>query len=96
MDQDLDSRLLALLAPRQTFGGGAHDAFIALEHQLTELFAALSIDEARALHRRLSIPAADDPVTALFGRLALARRERLVGFLADARRRQVRAASGIR
>lgn len=95
MQPDLEPRLLALLAP-QTPTDGAHLAFTHLELQLTELFGALTVDESRALHIRLAIPAPDDPVAALFGRLARPRRERLILFLADARRRAARAASGIR
>lgn len=96
MDPDLDPRLLALLKPRHTPGAGAQLTFTILEQELTDLFAALSIDESRALYHRLRLPTAGDRVAALFGRLAPPRRERLVAYLADARRRQVRAASGIR
>ncbi|MEO8553249.1 MAG: hypothetical protein ABI678_24920 [Kofleriaceae bacterium] len=95
MQPDLDSRLLELLEPRAP-RDGAHLAFTILEQELTELFAELTLDAARALHHRLRLPAADDRVAALFGRLAPFRRERLVAYLADARRRQVRAAAGIR
>lgn len=96
MQPDLDSRLLAVLAQQRPPGDGAQLAFTRLEQQLTELFAALTLDQSRALHIRLAIPQADDAVAAQFGRLAPPRRERLILFLADARRRQVRAASGIR
>ena len=48
-----------------------------------------NVAEAEALHERLSTtPRADDRVAAQFGRLVLERRERLLAFLGDARRRE--------
>lgn len=96
MQQDLEPRLLALLEPRLLPGAGARLTFTILEQELTDLFAELSIDDSRALYHRLRLPTPGDRVAALFGRLAPPRRERLTTFLAEARRRQVRAASGIR
>ena len=58
------------------------------EGELRDLFAQLSILEARALVHRLERARADDPLYALWARLAPDRRARLLGFLADARRRE--------
>ena len=56
------------------------------ERELGEIFAGLTVLESRALHKRLSD--ARDPLAIRFGRLVCARRERLLAFLADARRRE--------
>jgi len=64
------------------------------EGDLRDLFATLTVLEARALHRRLERGGADDPLAALFLRLAPDRRRRLLAFLADARRRE--ATRGLR
>lgn len=66
-------------------------AFRRKEHELGELFAGLSVFESRALLKRFSD--ARDPLAARFGRLVAARRERLLAFLADARRREAIAAA---
>jgi hypothetical protein len=52
------------------------------------LFARVSVNDARALHRRLSLSLADDPIATRFSRLVVERRARLMVFLADARRRE--------
>ena len=64
------------------------------EGDLRDVFAGLTVLEARALHRRLERAAAGDPIAALFLRLAPDRRRRLLAFLADARRRE--ATRGLR
>jgi len=67
------------------------------EGDLRDLFAKLTVLEARALHRRLERVCDDDPLAALFQRLAPDRRRRLLAFLADARRREAtRGAGGLR
>lgn len=58
------------------------------EHELRALFAALPVLEAMELHRRLRVARADDAVVAAFGRLVVERRQRLLAFLGDARRRE--------
>jgi hypothetical protein len=58
------------------------------ERELGALFATLSVLQARALHKRLSSPAADDPIATRFARMIAERRHRLLVFLADARRRE--------
>ncbi|MEJ7598539.1 MAG: hypothetical protein WKG01_11575 [Kofleriaceae bacterium] len=58
------------------------------ERSLGEAFAQLSVSEARILHKRLSMPELGDPIAARFARMITERRNRLLVFLADARRRE--------
>lgn len=57
------------------------------ERELMSTFAALSVLDAYELHRRLSVLVANDPIARRFQRLIVPRRERLLAFLRDARRR---------
>jgi hypothetical protein len=56
------------------------------EQEIGALLARLRAREALALHRRLTN--ATDPLALRFGRMTRERRERLLAFLADARRRE--------
>jgi hypothetical protein len=79
--------LAALEAPlsnHETMFAGFHRKELAV----AALFAQLSVADARALHRRLTMPSSSDPLAVAFNRLVSERRARLVAFLADARRRQ--------
>jgi len=58
------------------------------ERALAQLFAQLSVSDARTLHRRLTLPVDCDPIASRFARLNSERRARLIAFLADARRRE--------
>lgn len=58
------------------------------EGELRDLFARLSVMEARSLQRRLELASPRDPIVAVLNRLAPDRRTRLVAFLGDARRRE--------
>jgi len=69
----------------------AADAFRRKEHALVALFATLTVEQARLLHRRLSVPEPSDPIAQRFARLVVARRTRLLAFLADAGRRALLA-----
>jgi len=57
------------------------------EREIGSFLATLSAIESWALHKRLSTGVADDPLVAVFQRLVPERRRRLLGFVADARRR---------
>ena len=96
LPNDMDQRIIAIIMAEAMPGETAVVAFRTKEQQLGSLFATLSIADARNLHRRLTIPAKGDPVADRFGRLTRERRDRLTTFLADARRRQARAAAGSR
>lgn len=82
-----DATLMAILgrpvAASETFL--AH--FTTKEAELRAAFAALSVDAARSLQKRLANPRASDALGRSFQRLTVDRRARLITFLGDARRR---------
>jgi len=84
---DLDDRMIEAVCASPSDGRSVHVAFREKEFQLGAIFAALSLPDAQALHRRLTIPATNDPVASAFGRLTKERRDRLLRFLGGARRR---------
>jgi hypothetical protein len=88
-----DAGLIAILDAAPDIGETIECAFRRKEHDLLTAFAALSLDASRSLHARLAAGMADDPVAARFSRLVRERRERLLAFLADARRRAAFVAS---
>ena len=63
-------------------------AFKRKERCLGELFAQLSINDSRELHRRCTLGIPGDALAASFRRLVPDRQSRLLAFLADARRRE--------
>jgi hypothetical protein len=88
-----DVALLSILQRPLEPGESAMAGFSRKEHELCQALAALSELESRALHARLSDPQPGDVLAAAFIRLAADRRRRLVNFLADARRRELRRAA---
>ena len=80
--------LVAILDAPAEDGETIAMAFHRRESELRALFATLRLPEARALHARLANPVDGDGVAQTFGRLVRERRERLLVFLADARRRE--------
>jgi hypothetical protein len=82
-DAELIRILDAPLAPGETSLAG----FTRKEVDLGAVFAALSVPTARALQARLTNPKPGDVLADRFGRLTADRRNRLISFLADARRR---------
>lgn len=91
LPRDLDLRIIEAICGSSADGRSAYAIFREKEQQVAAIFAALSLSQAQALHRRLTLPASDDPVVAAFARLTRERRDRLVQFLADARRRAAQA-----
>ena len=85
LDVETERELLEILRAPAT--GTARGAFRFKEHALGAVFARLSPVQARALHHRLANPGDGDALAAAFARLVIDRRVRLLGFLADARRR---------
>ncbi len=83
--------LLAILDASPQRGETLHVAYGRKERELGTAFAKLAVSEARALLRRLSTPRADDALAVRFGRLVPDRRQRLLAFLGDARRRDALA-----
>ena len=86
-----DAQILAVLDAPPALGETLEAAFRRKERELREVFARVSVNEARALHRRLSNPTVGDAVAARFSRLLVDRQSRLLVFLADARRREALA-----
>jgi hypothetical protein len=87
-----DGRLLAILeAPMR--GEPAHVGFARKEKELGEAFAALPVFDQRALQTRLSVVRAGDVLAEKFNRLTQERRQRLLNFLGDARRRAALSAA---
>ena len=82
-DSALTAILLAPLEPGET----AYAGFARKEAELRTALAKLTVLESRALHARLSNPKSGDELVAAFMRITADRRERLINFLADARRR---------
>jgi len=88
-----DASLLAILASPLRLGEPAMLGFLRKEAELRAAFAALTAPDARALHGRLANPRPGDTLAAKFAGLVVERKQRLLSFLADARRREALAAS---
>jgi hypothetical protein len=73
-------------------GETAATGFARKEAELRHVFAQLGVVEARTLHRRLVTASSGDELAQLFLRLTVERRDRLLQFLADTRRRNARNA----
>ena len=88
-----DATLLAILDAPLAPGEPAHVGFARKERELGTALGALPILDQRTLHARLSNPRTGDTLAEKFGRLTPERRQRLLNFLADARRRAAIAAA---
>lgn len=84
-DSTVETRLLAILL--RTVPTSAREEHQSKEKEILEVFASLTVLESWHLHKRLSIAAADDALVVAFGRMIVERRNRLMAFLGDARRR---------
>jgi hypothetical protein len=80
--------LIAILDAPVAPGETATDGFRRKEHEVGAVFAAMSIIDSWHLHRRLLRNAPGDALAASFQRLTGERRDRLLRFLGDARRRE--------
>lgn len=86
----LEREILALFeAPLE--GATIEIAHRRREQQLGEMFARLSVMESGTLYRRLVNPSPGDPIARRFGLMIAERRQRLLSFLAGARRREALA-----
>lgn len=88
-----DAALVAILDAPLHEGEPAQLGFFRKEAELRAAFAALPVLAARALHARLANPRTNDVLATKFARLVAERRNRLLAFLADARRREAIARS---
>jgi hypothetical protein len=82
-----DARLLAILDAPLGLGEPAYVGFARKERELGEAFGSLPILDQRALQTRLSSARSGDVLAEKFNRLTQDRRQRLLNFLGDARRR---------
>lgn len=83
----LEMEILSVMDRRPEPGERLEFAFRRKELELMSVFDRLSLLDARELHRRLTLTLADDPIAKTFVRLVPERRQRLLAFLRDARRR---------
>lgn len=87
----VDAHDLAILSvlDEPAAGGESADAFYRRkERELGAMFARLPVPDAVALARRLSTVTPGDILSARFSRLVADRRQRLIDFLDDAKRRE--------
>lgn len=84
----VDDALLAILDRPLHAGETVAVGYARKEAEVGAVFAKLGVAEARALHLRLTMGAANDALATKFARLTVERRNRLLVFLADARRRE--------
>ncbi|HEY5934206.1 MAG TPA: hypothetical protein VIU61_06225 [Kofleriaceae bacterium] len=85
---ELDDQIVAILDEPVPTGVTVSNAYRDKERALAAYFRTLGVGDARALHRRLTIPSPDDALAMRFSRLVVDRRDRLIAVLADARRRE--------
>lgn len=83
-----DLQIISVLDEPAAIGESADALYRRKEHELGALFATLSASDAVALAKRLSTEATGDTLSARFSRLVADRRQRLIDFLVDAKRRQ--------
>lgn len=97
LNADAEAHMLAILGAPLQPGESAHVGNLRKEHELAAVLATISVGEARTLHQRLSRPpAAPDLLATKFSTLIHERRQRLLAFIADTRRRLTIAQSRAR
>ena len=90
----VEASVLRILMSSQRTGETIENAYRRKETELVEVLGKLGLVESRTLQRRLEIAAEDDALAQQFGRLTRDRRQRLISFLANARRREALAIAG--
>jgi hypothetical protein len=88
VDDAHDAEILAVLDAPPGCGESADALYRRKERELGALFATLPAPDAIALAKRLSAAAPGDILSARFSRLVAERRQRLIDFLGDAKRRE--------
>lgn len=83
----VELQVAAILDEQPALGETIAVCFARKELALRALFGALDVATACALHKRIQIGSASDPIVIQLGRMTADRRQRLVTFLGDARRR---------
>ena len=84
---ELEDRLIAILESPPHANEMIAACFARKEAELGNVLATIDVDSARALHKRLTTFAGEDRLVTAFNRLTADRRQRLIVYLADARRR---------
>jgi hypothetical protein len=84
----VDERLIEILEAPLAAGETAAVGFRRKEAAIVGVLATLTALESRALLARIRSARAGDPLVEKLGRLTAERRQRLLAFLADARRRE--------
>ena len=84
---ELDAQLIAILDAPAAYGETVSAQFARKERELGGVFAALTAVESLAMQRRLEHAQPKDDLAQRFARLVIDRRNRLLAFLADRRRR---------
>jgi len=87
--QELETKLLSVLHRPRGIDESHAESNANREAELRALFAELDVTRAFHLRRRLEMARAGDPLWSSFQRLVADRRQRLLRFLGDARRRSV-------
>lgn len=87
-----DAALIAILEAPLRAGETALVGFARKEYELAAAFAQLPVVDAHLVRARLANPREGDELAARFHWLVAPRRDRLLAFLADARRRAAVAA----
>jgi len=86
-ERSIEDRLIAILESPPHSNEMIAAGFARKEAELGNVLATVDLDVARALHKRLTTVDANDPLVTAFNRLTAVRRQRLIIYLADARRR---------
>ena len=86
-DHKLETQIIAILEEPAKPGELASDAFQHKEDALWDLFTTVPAVAAYELHRRLTIAHPDDDLSNRFQRMVVDRRNRLLEYLGDPRRR---------
>jgi SpoVK/Ycf46/Vps4 family AAA+-type ATPase len=84
----IEAAMLRILTSSLRLGETIDSGYRRKEQEIVAVLGKLSVIESRALHRRLESASGDDPLAQQFSRLTRDRRERLISFLANARRRE--------
>ena len=92
-DHELETRIIAILEEPAAPGELASDVFQRKEDALWNLFTTVPAVAAFSLHRRLTIAHPDDDLSNRFQRMVVDRRNRLLDYLGDPRRRAALEAS---
>ncbi|MEO8846457.1 MAG: hypothetical protein ABI591_12100, partial [Kofleriaceae bacterium] len=84
---EIETQILAVLCRPRDVGESYAESNANREAALRAVFSELDVTRAVHLRRRLETPRADDLLWSSFQRLVVERRQRLLRFLGDARRR---------